>query len=252
MCAGGIQLFNNFREEIRSEIFGPVASFDSMRSRTAMEWYSSDLSAETFDDADANNNFNQKERKIHRPRRYHYVIGNYDESTYYKKFLAEDNIRVPGGMTTTVRLQAATLSLDPKSEFRSWFRMPLYKVDNLVERFISEGWVYLSRHCRSDEQLKKRTELMILGSLAVLAGTVQSFRQLPILTNICATEHSYFFLTFVDRLESISGEYIFHPRDEEEVKQTMARYEEVGLPGAVGSVDVVHIKWSNCPAGHHN
>jgi hypothetical protein len=29
-------------------------------------------------------------------------------------------------------------------------------------------------------------------------------------------------------------------------------YKEVGLPGAVGSVDVVHIKWSNCPAGHMN
>jgi hypothetical protein len=121
------------------------------------------------------------------------VIGNYGESTYYKKFLAEDNIRVPEGMTTTVRLQTATLSLDPKSEFRTWFRMPLYKVGNLVERFISEGWVYLSRHCRFAEQLKKRTELMILGLLAVLAGTVQSFRQLPILTNSCATEHSYFF-----------------------------------------------------------
>ena len=32
----------------------------------------------------------------------------------------------------------------------------------------------------------------------------------------------------------------------------MVRYKEVGLPGAVGSVNVVHIKWSNCPAGHLN
>ena len=93
---------------------------------------------------------------------------------------------------------------------------------------------------------------MILGSLAVLAGTVQSFCQLLILTNICATEHSYFFLCFVDRIKSISGEYIYHPCDEDEVKQTLACYEEVGLPGAVGSVNVVHIKWSNCPAGHMN
>ncbi len=93
---------------------------------------------------------------------------------------------------------------------------------------------------------------MILGSLAVLAGTAQSFWQLPLLTNICTMEHSYFFVTFVDQLGSISGEYILHPHDKDEVKQTMALYEEVGLPVAVGSIDVIHVKWSNCPAGHHN
>ncbi len=32
----------------------------------------------------------------------------------------------------------------------------------------------------------------------------------------------------------------------------MSSYEEMGLPGAMGSVDVVHVKWSNCPAGDYN
>ncbi len=32
----------------------------------------------------------------------------------------------------------------------------------------------------------------------------------------------------------------------------MKRYEEMGLPGAMGSVDVVHVKWSNCPSGDYN
>ena len=59
-------------------------------------------------------------------------------------------------------------------------------------------------------------------------------------------------MNFADQIESISKEYIYHPCNEDEIKKTMARYEEVGLPGAVGSVDVVHIKWSNCPAGHMN
>ena len=26
----------------------------------------------------------------------------------------------------------------------------------------------------------------------------------------------------------------------------------MGLPGAMGSVDVVHVKWSNCPSGDFN
>ena len=58
-----------------------------------------------------------KERKIHCPRRYHYVIGNYDASTYYKKILSEDIICMPGGMTSSVHRQTETLSLDSKSEF---------------------------------------------------------------------------------------------------------------------------------------
>jgi hypothetical protein len=32
----------------------------------------------------------------------------------------------------------------------------------------------------------------------------------------------------------------------------MKKYDEVGLPGAVGSVDVVHVRWANCPAGDYN
>ncbi len=32
----------------------------------------------------------------------------------------------------------------------------------------------------------------------------------------------------------------------------MRRYEEVGLPGAARSVDVVHVKRANCPAGDYN
>ncbi len=69
----------------------------------------------------------------------------------------------------------------------------------------------------------------------MLAGTVNNFLQLPTVTNICTTDHSKFFLLFVDRIESISSEWIYLPRDDVEVKQTMDRYREVGLPGAIGS-----------------
>ena len=46
--------------------------------------------------------------------------------------------------------------------------------------------------------------------------------------------------------------YIYLPREEEELRSVMADNEEVGLPGAVGSMDVVHVKWSNCPTGDFN
>jgi hypothetical protein len=97
-----------------------------------------------------------------------------------------------------------------------------------------------------------KTELLVLGSLAMLGGTLQSFRQLKPLTHICASDHSNFFLTFVERIASISHEYVFMPRTLEELEPIMQRYEEEGLPGVAGSVDVVHVKRANCPAGDFN
>ena len=32
----------------------------------------------------------------------------------------------------------------------------------------------------------------------------------------------------------------------------MDRYKEVGLPGTIGSIDVVHVRWRSCPAGDFN
>ncbi len=43
------------------------------------------------------------------------------------------------------------------------------------------------------------------------------------------------------------------PRTHEELGPIMRHYEEAGLPGVAGSVDVlVHVKWANCPAGDYN
>ena len=47
--------------------------------------------------------------------------------------------------------------------------------------------------------------------------------------------------SFVGHVASISHEYVFMSRTPEELWQIMQLYEEEGLPGAVGSVDVVHV-----------
>jgi hypothetical protein len=86
----------------------------------------------------------------------------------------------------------------------------------------------------------------------MIARTIPSIRQLKTLTHICASDHSNFFLKFVKRVSSISGEYIFMLWTPEELGHIMRRYEEAGLPGVAGSVDVVHVKWANCPAGDYN
>jgi hypothetical protein len=191
-------------------------------------------------------------RKPRSANRYFYKIGKYETSTFYCEFLSDDLIRSTSGRTVTVRETTEHTSLNPKSTFRAWFRMPLSKVAKIVDCFINEGWICLTHHCQTMERLQLKAELLILGTLCMIAGTIQSFRQLKPLTHICATEHSNFFLQFVERVASISGEYIFMPRTPKDLGPIMRQYEEAGLPGVAGSVDVVHVKWANCPAGDYN
>jgi hypothetical protein len=194
----------------------------------------------------------KKKRKIHARRAYHYKIGQYESSPYYSNFLSDAIVRVPGANDGTVRSQTKRLSLNPKSAFRSWFRMPLYKVETLSAQLVDEEVIHLSHHCRTVAALKIKAELLVLGALAILSGSTNGFRNLPLLTNICATEHSIFFKTFVEYLFHKRDDYIYLPRNEVELNAVMSRYEEMGIPGAMGSVDVVHVKWSNCPSGDFN
>jgi len=83
-------------------------------------------------------------------------------------------------------------------------------------------------------------------------GHSTPFRLLTVDTNLSATEHRLFFHKFIDKMYSIRDEHIYLPRDEAELREVMAWYEEKNLPGAAGSKDVVHSKWSACPAGDFN
>ncbi len=69
-----------------------------------------------------------------------------------------------------------------------------------------------------------------------------SFHQIPMLTNIGATEHTKIFLNFVHFMWTIPNEHIYLPCNEGELRMVMKRCEEMGLPGAAGSVNLVHIK----------
>ena len=50
----------------------------------------------------------------------------------------------------------------------------------------------------------------------------------------------------------MKDKYIYMPRNMTELKRVNNSYNAVGLPGCCGSIDVVHVKWSNCPAGDFN
>ena len=50
----------------------------------------------------------------------------------------------------------------------------------------------------------------------------------------------------------MKDEFIYLPRNIGEMNRLERDYREVGLPGACGSVDVVHTKWGCCPTGDIN
>ena len=117
----------------------------------------------------------------------------------------------------------------------------------MAAQLVADKIIHLSHHCRTEASLHIKSELLVLGALAILSGSVNGFRKLPLVTHICATEHSKFFLKFVKYLFDKRADYIYLPRDDLELRAVMKRYEEMGIPGAMGSVDVVHVKWSNSP-----
>ena len=46
--------------------------------------------------------------------------------------------------------------------------------------------------------------------------------------------------------------HICLPWNSTKLQRINKEYNAAGLPGCVGSMDVVHVKWSNCPTGNHN
>lgn len=50
----------------------------------------------------------------------------------------------------------------------------------------------------------------------------------------------------------MKDEFISLPQHMNELNCVNKYYKAVGLPGCVGSMDVVHVKWANCPAGNYN
>jgi hypothetical protein len=82
--------------------------------------------------------------KIHAPHSYLYKIGEYYDSTYFIKFLSENNVNTPGGGSMrTIRDHTRRISCMPKSTFRAWFCMPLAKVE--ARAAISTPWRFEGR-----------------------------------------------------------------------------------------------------------
>ena len=129
--------------------------------------------------------------------------------------------------------------------------MPLTKVDNLVTLFFENGWIYQTKHCYSEEEMRIKAKLMILGIVKVL-GHHATFQTLPANTRIPEKHHRIFFHSSINFMYNIRVDYIGYPPTEMELQEVMQRYSDKFLPGCSGLIDAVHVKWSKCPAGDIN
>ena len=99
--------------------------------------------------------------------------------------------------------------------------------------------------------VRVKAELHVLGALSIL-GHGLPFAVVSTYSNISKEEHRLFFHKFIKYFFDNHQEYIYLPRDADELRSVSQKYREVGLPGAMGSKDIVHVKWSRAPAGDFN
>ena len=140
--------------------------------------------------------------------------------------------------------------LDPASregkKFRNLFRVPYSMFLDIVAEFErDDGRVHAD--CSGRKGIDRR--LLILGSLRYVGITI-TFSALEELTRVSEMSHRIFFHEkFLLWGVRLARENIFLPRTDAEYDAVEGVYRSKGLPGCVGSIDCVHVRWDNCPAG---
>lgn len=94
-------------------------------------------------------------------------------------------------------------------------------------------------------------ELQVLGVLRVL-GRATCFDGIEEITGGSAETHRVFFHKFCERFAKRYYEYVYLPRTQEETRRWAMDYSRMGLTGAIGSTDCVHVHWERCPHGLAN
>ena len=184
----------------------------------------------------------RRRRRARRRKNRHFRKDSVLLSPWYVNFLRPGIVR---------DLTHELSSSDRFGEFRSLFRMSLSKVEELTDILINRGYIRTPRSLKFQEVFRERSELFVLSALYRL-GNCNSFRQCRSSTFISISEIRKFFNTFIDAMVNMKEEYVYLPRNLTELRRLSVDYDNVGLPGCCGSMDVVHVKWCSCPTGDHN
>jgi len=118
-------------------------------------------------------------------------------------------------------------------ETREWF--PFYANTGLASRF---GTVAVP------------IELKLLGVLRIL-GRAACFDEIKELSNMSEETIRSFFIAWMKKFREMKADiWIHYPTAQEPdaIRRITAAFAHLGFPGMIGSVDVVHFRWDQCPA----
>lgn len=133
--------------------------------------------------------------------------------------------------------------------FRLRFRVPYSKYQWMVDECRREGWWV--ENPDAFDRPGAPIELLILGTLRLL-GRGWVFDDIYEATRISIPVLRAFYHKFTKHYATdLREEWIRAPTDEE-VEETMRLYEQSGFPGAIGSIDCVHVWWDRCPVNIAN
>lgn len=132
-------------------------------------------------------------------------------------------------------------------QFRRRFALPYVMFNDIYI-----AWRTTGEYRREKDRVgRKRIDarLLILGTLRFLSkGT--TFDMIDEVTDVSYQHNHHFlerFLRWFNR--HYSHQYIKLPTRADEIHHVEGLYRDLGLPGCLGSTDVVHVGWDMCPAG---
>ena len=245
-CVEASDFTLQFEEELERELASEASlnSSELFLNASPPFFDNDDLELCNIDEDDEANNDDDKDSQLKRGRgkcREGYTLGNLFHSCWYTKFLAPDS------RSRTRRMSGR----DNQGVFRATFRLPLDKVERLANLMIDKRIIGPTRRIKTAIAVQVKAELHVLGALCIL-GHGLPFQVISSNSNISKEEHRLFFHKFINYFFDNHRDYIYLPQDAGELRSVSQKYRAVGLPGAMGSKDVVHVKWSRAPAGDFN
>ena len=129
--------------------------------------------------------------------------------------------------------------------------MPLSKVEERTNLLITRRDVPFPQTKSIQAEFCERMERLVM-CLLYLLGTGAVFWACQPLCSISTSKVRKFYYLFLDVIVDMREEQVFMLRNLTALTHVEGFYNAVSLPGCCGSVDVVHVKWSNCPAGDFN
>lgn len=170
-----------------------------------------------------------------------------EQSHWYKLFLAPEKV-------SEIRKEESTDDCNKDGTisytFQMMFRVSMAIFDHLVDVATRDGW-YDNEATDNAGRKVKDIRLLILGCLHVI-GHDATFRVVATNTGVSKDTQRRFFVRWIAKMASLKDEYIYLPRNEEELRLITDDYQRYGFPGCVGSIDVVHVDWNKCPAELRN